>query len=130
MILAEAPAAVMQVSQDTVYLMGAVAAGTATIMIYLNREFANSRKLVYETRRLIYRIISLHNREDDDRFAELRTGQWRLEVRNARKDGQPPPQPQPFQRRRYLAETLTPDGDIITERNDLPIDDDSGRGPT
>lgn len=94
-------------------MIAAVAVGTASIMAYLQRLQSTNKKLVYETRRLIYRIISLHNKEDDERFAELNDGLWKLRVRNAMKDGEEFPEPKTFTRRRYLAETLTEDGDEI-----------------
>src|SRR5580700_9530290 len=110
MILSEAPT---MVTQDTLYMIAAVAVGTASIMAYLQRLQSSNKKLIYETRRIIYRIISLHNKEDDERFAELNDGLWKLRVRNAMKDGELFPEPTPFTRRRYLAETLTEDGDEI-----------------
>ena len=59
MNLSETPALV---TQDTLYMIAAVAVGTASIMAYLQRLQSTNKKLVYETRRLIYRIISLHNK--------------------------------------------------------------------
>ena len=94
-------------------MIGAVAAGTASIMAYLQSIKSSNKKLIYETRRLIHRIISLHNKEDDDRFADLKNDLWKLRVRNAMKDGEVFPEPTPYIRRRYLAETLTEDGDEI-----------------
>lgn len=108
MILSESP-----VTQDTLYMMAAVVAGTVSIMVYLQNIKSSNKKLIYETRRLIHRIISLHNKEDDDRFAELKNDLWKLRVRNAMKDGEIFPEPVDFPRRRYLAETLTEDGDEI-----------------
>lgn len=55
-------------------------------------------------RHLIYRIISQHNREDDDRFALLDDSIWKIHVRNALKDGVTPPVRVHMQRRRYLTE--------------------------
>jgi hypothetical protein len=100
---------------DTVYLIGAVAAGTSAIMIYLQSKFSEQKQLVYDTRRIFYRIISLHNHEDDDRFAELKNDIWRLRVRNATKDGEEFPEPDHFVRRRYLTENLTENGEDILE---------------
>jgi hypothetical protein len=110
MLLSEAPSLV---TQDTLYMIGAVAVGTASIMAYLQRMQSSNKKFVYETRRLIFRVMSLHNQEDDDRFAELKNDLWKLRVRNAMKDGEVFPEPEDFPRRRYLENTLTEDGDEI-----------------
>ena len=55
-------------------------------------------------RRAFYRIISRHNREDDDRFAMLDNAIWKIHLRNARRDGDMPPQRNPMARRRYMIE--------------------------
>lgn len=91
---------------STLYLIGAVMAGTAATVMAIVRE---SR----QNRRLFYRIISLHNKEDDDRFAALSDEIWNIHLRNARRDQEQPPQRKTFPRRRYLAETIDENGDEI-----------------
>lgn len=78
---------------------------TAWLTWFVREQFA-------KTHRLFYRVISLHNREDDDRFEELSNEIWRIHLRNALRDGDAPPQRKTFPRRRYLAEAeenMTPE---------------------
>lgn len=98
MILAMATEAI-PVTTDMLYLIGTVAAGTATVVIFMMRGFS-------ENRRLFYRIISLHNKEDDDRFQALSDDIWDIRLRNAAKDGEAPPPRKTMPRRRYLAEAV------------------------
>jgi hypothetical protein len=93
------------VSADVLYMVAAAAGATATIMIYLEKKFGSHRKLVYESQRMFLRVMSRHNREDDDRFEAISNGMWHLALRNARKDGDDPPPRITFPRRRYLIET-------------------------
>ena len=89
------------VTQSMLYVIGAVAAfvaaSTATVTLFIVN--GNAR-----TRLLLYRVISRHNKEDDDRFEQLHTEIWRLHVRNAGKDGTRAPHFKPLPRRRYLIE--------------------------
>jgi hypothetical protein len=93
------------ITESVAYIVGAVMLGTASTVIFLMREFSKSRHL-------FYRVISLHNKEDDDRFAALSDEIWKIHLRNARRDGDAPPARHTFPRRRYLAET-TEDGDEL-----------------
>jgi len=68
-------------------------------------------------RRVFYRVISQHNREDDDRFAALDDAIWGIHIRNARRDGDGAPLRKSMARRRYLVE----DG------GDMPISEASGK---
>lgn len=54
---------------------------------------------------MFYKVMSLHNREDDDRFEHLNNEIWNIHVRNAQKDGDSPPKRRTFPRRRYLQES-------------------------
>jgi hypothetical protein len=101
MILADPP-----ITESTFYIVGAVMTGTACTVLFLMREFSQNRKL-------FYRIISLHNKEDDDRFQALSDDIWKIHLRNARRDGDHPPQRKTFPRRRYIAETLNENGDEL-----------------
>jgi len=87
----------------TFQVVSAVAAGATIaiiVVLWIPREFS-------KTRALMFREISRHNREDDDRFAHLDGEVWKLHVRNAIKDGVPLPERTPLVRRRYLMD----DGD-------------------
>lgn len=104
MILAgTATAADVTITLNTLYLIGTVMAGTAATVLFIMRESRQNRKL-------FYRVISLHNKEDDDRFQELSDEIWKIHLRNASRDGDRPPQRKTLPRRRYLAETIGEDG--------------------
>jgi hypothetical protein len=85
------------VTIQLVSIVASVAVATAWLTWFLREQFS-------QTHRMFYRVLSLHNREDDDRFAELDTAIWKIHVRNARRDGDEPPERRPIPRRRYLAE--------------------------
>jgi hypothetical protein len=70
---------------------------TAFLTVWITQQFSVNRAV-------FYRLLSLHNKEDDDRFAELKEDIWSLHIRNARKDGEAPPVQRHFPRRRYLQE--------------------------
>jgi len=76
-------------------VMASVATGTAFLTWFVSKQFSSARHLVY-------RIVSKHNREDDDRFAAIQNDIFRILLRNARKDGDQPPEFTPFPRRAYL----------------------------
>lgn len=71
---------------------------TAWLTWFLREQFS-------KTHRLFYRVISLHNREDDDRFEAMSNEIWKIHLRNARRDGDAPPDRSTFPRRRYLSDT-------------------------
>lgn len=55
-------------------------------------------------RQMFFRVMSRHNREDDDRFQALSDDIQRIHLRNAQRDGDVPPPRRTFQRRRYLSD--------------------------
>lgn len=77
--------------------VGSVAGGTAFLTWFIFDQFRRLRSL-------IYRIISAHNREDDDRFESLSTDNWNLRLELARRLGGKIPERKTFPRRRYLQE--------------------------
>lgn len=81
----------------TVTVVGSAVCATAAILLWLTREFS-------KTRNLFYRVISRHNREDDERFSHLDDQQWSIIVRNAIKDGERVPERRTMRRRRYLVD--------------------------
>jgi hypothetical protein len=76
-------------------MMGTVAVGTAYLTWFVRDQFTKQT-------RLIYRIISKHNREDDDRFEAISTDMWNIREHLARQNGQEIPPRKTFPRRRYL----------------------------
>lgn len=87
------------ITTSTLYIIAAVATGTAATVLFLMNEFKKNRTL-------FYRIISLHNKEDDDRFQMLSDDIWQIHLRNALRDGDAPQERTTFPRRRYLSETI------------------------
>jgi hypothetical protein len=88
----------LEAAPITFQIVTAVSSGVAVaviVVLWITREFS-------KTRALFFRVISRHNREDDDRFAHLDTEVWKLHLRNARKDGTSPPERTAMRRRRYL----------------------------
>ena len=88
--------------QSIIAMFVIVVGATTTTMLYLERKFSEHRKLVYQLERNFYRIISQHNREDDDRFLAIQEIQWELREYVARRDGTKLPHRKPFPRRRYV----------------------------
>jgi len=77
--------------------IGGVASVVAWLTWWIGEQFRKNREV-------FYRVMSLHNREDDDRFEELSNDIWRIHLRNAMRDGAEPPQRKAMPRRRYLTE--------------------------
>ena len=96
----------------TLMQVGAIVGCAVTSTAFILRQFYKQGS---DTRRLIFRIMSRHNREDDDYFALLAGMIQDMRVRNALRDGtQPPPMPI-IRRRRYL---------VADEAEDLRNPDD------
>lgn len=74
-----------------------IGGGIAWLTWFIAEQFRKNREL-------FYRVISLHNHEDDDRFEELYDAVWNLRARAAVKDGTPIPERKSPPRRRYLGE--------------------------
>src|SRR5579863_1975200 len=76
-------------------IIGSIAAATAILTWFMSEQFRKNRAT-------FYRVISLHNREDDANFALLEEQIWNIHLRNARRDGDDPPIRHKLPRRRYL----------------------------
>ena len=76
-------------------IIGAVAASSAGLAWFISEQFRRNRQT-------FYKVMSVHNKEDDDRFESINNQIWQLRLRNARKDGEEPPEYNSFPRRRYL----------------------------
>lgn len=87
------------VPEGLLYMIGSVASGAAFLSWFMADQLSRNR-------RVFYQIISRHNKEDDDRFEALSTDIWRIHLRNARRDGDGPPERKTFSRRRYLTESV------------------------
>lgn len=64
---------------------------------FISKQFSDNR-------RLFYRIMAQHNKEDDDRLEMLKDDIWAIRIRNAQKDGDVPPEYNTFPRRGYMVE--------------------------
>jgi hypothetical protein len=78
-------------------VMGSVAAGTAILIWFVRDQFSKQQ-------RMFFRIISRHNREDDDRFDGISNELWNIRLTMARNHGEPLPPRETFPRRRYLVD--------------------------
>lgn len=111
------------VTQGLLYIIGAVAVfvggSTITVTSFILNGFTKTRNTLFaETGKLrtyFERVISTHNKEDDDRFEKLNTEVWRLHLRNARKDGTTSPDFEPLPRRRYVHDSDESDGSDAVE---------------
>lgn len=79
----------------TLSIIGSIAVATASLTWFMFQQFSN-------TRREFYRVISRHNREDDENFASLEEAISYINIRNARIDNTEPPARKKIPRRRYL----------------------------
>lgn len=95
-------------SLEVVAIIASAAASAATVgstlAWFISAQFSKNRAM-------FYKALSLHNREDDDRFASLSNDIWAIHLRNARRDGDEPPERKTFPRRRYLQESLDTQGE-------------------
>lgn len=80
---------------NLVVLVTSVVCGTAWLTWFIRDQLS---KQVH----LFYRIISKHNREDDDRFEDLNTHIWNIRNHLSAQGGTPLPEFRPLPRRRYL----------------------------
>lgn len=78
-------------------VIAGVASSTAFLTWFVRSQFSNQQ-------RMFYRIISRHNREDDDRFAALSDEMWNIRLHLAGQSGQPLPPRTSFPRRTYLVD--------------------------
>jgi hypothetical protein len=95
-ILAQ-PAPDLPLTWQLVGVVISVASATAVIMIYLNR-------VVSDLKRTFYRVVSTHNREDDDRFELQNQNVWDIHLHLAAPEKTPLRPPRTLPRRRYLVE--------------------------
>ena len=102
MIVAQAPA----ITESVVYMVGSVASGSAFLAWFINNQFSYNR-------RIFYRVMSRHNKEDDDRFEGINHEIWQILLRNSRVDGDQPPKRTTFPRRRYLQESDEENDDAL-----------------
>jgi hypothetical protein len=85
---------------------GTVVSSTAFLTWFILDQLAKNR-------RIFYRVISRHNKEDDDAFAMIQESIHQIQVRNAIRDETEPPPRRNIPRRRYLVtEPGEQDGDL------------------
>jgi hypothetical protein len=80
---------------EIVSLGGTIASSSGLLAWFFAAQLAKNR-------RIFYRVISRHNKEDDDRFALLQESIHQIQFRNALRDGDEPPPRKEIPRRRYL----------------------------
>jgi hypothetical protein len=85
----------LPVTWGLIGVVGSVASGTAFLAWFFSDQLRKNRGL-------FYRVVSRHNREDDDRFAALQSDLFNIRLRNARVDREEAPEFKPFTRRTYL----------------------------
>ena len=95
-------------STESLTMIGGLIAASAYLTWFIADQFGRNR-------RLFYRIISRHNKEDDDRFEILDNSIWEIHVRNAMRDGDHPPKRQTIPRRRYLVEDAGEVDEMLNE---------------
>jgi hypothetical protein len=95
-----APPADAPISWGYAGMMATVCAATAWLTWFFQSQLRSQRAM-------FYRIVSKHNKEDDDAFEAIRNDIRLIHLRNARVDGDRPPEMKPLPRRRYLVD----DGD-------------------
>lgn len=89
----------MQENYALLSFVGTVAASSAMLAWFISKQFSDNR-------RIFYKVMSQHNKEDDDRFEMLKDDIWAIRIRNAQIDGTVPPEYNSFPRRRYLVEDV------------------------
>lgn len=84
-------------AQSIFAMVAAVAAPTAFLTWFIAEQFRKNRQE-------FYRVMSVHNQEDDDRFSAIQEAQWELREHIARREGSKPPHRKPFPKRRYITD--------------------------
>lgn len=87
----------LPVTWGLVGIIGSVAGGTAFLTWFVRDQFSQQKSL-------FFRVISRHNREDDDRFESLSTDLWTIREHLAEHGGKSLPPRRTFPRRRYLVD--------------------------
>jgi hypothetical protein len=88
-------------------IIGGVAGSTAFLTWFVRDQFSRQTHQ-------FYRIISKHNKEDDDRFEAISTDLWNIRVHLAQSNGRTMPERKTFPRRGYLVS----DNDTENGHND------------
>jgi hypothetical protein len=90
-----APPAEASITWGTAGIIGTMCAATGWLTWFFQSQLRAQRAM-------FYRVVSKHNREDDDFFEAVRGDIRELHLRNARVDGVHPAEMKPLPRRRYL----------------------------
>jgi hypothetical protein len=91
------PAADSVPNWGTIGVIATVGIATAWLTWFLRNQLSAQRAT-------FFRIVSKHNKEDDDAFETIRNDIRQIHLRNARVDGDHPPEMKPLPRRRYLVD--------------------------
>lgn len=87
-----------------VTILCAAVGSTAFLTWFVRDQFSKQRGG-------FFKIISRHNREDDDRFVNLSDELWNLRAQVARLSGDIPPSRKTLPRRRYLVDDTNEEKD-------------------
>lgn len=94
----------LPITWELITVLVSVIATTMFLTWFVRNQFAAQT-------RLFFRIISRHNREDDDRFQLLSDDIWNIHLHLAQQDGGEMPKRKSLPRRRYLVEDVGGDDD-------------------
>lgn len=68
------------------FVLTSIAAATWSLAIWLSKQFANLKSVIYETKDAVVSKLEYHERHDDTRFQDIRKDIWEIRLRNARFD--------------------------------------------
>lgn len=101
----------LPITWQLVGVVCSVALGTTIIVSYLNNQFKGVGRMIEGIKLIVYRLISKHNREDDERFEALNQNIFDIHLHLAQRDGTEMPRMRTFPRRRYMVESVESDQD-------------------
>ncbi len=85
---------------DLLVAIGALVAATATLVWFIADQFKKNRAEFWKGIAALHNTITAklddHEKKDDRRFERVTDQIWNIELRNAHRDGEPPP-PRPLQ---------------------------------
>lgn len=113
--------------------IGGILAGAFSLGVFVYDQFRRTRrsasKDLKDFKLWVYRVISRHNREDDENFGALNDNIHQIMMRNAAKDGQSGLQNfRSVRRRRYLVNDGSRNGEPPTTTDEPDEGDYEGGG--
>ena len=104
LLLDLAPPAESPISWGVAGIIATMCVATAWLTWFFQNQLRQQRAM-------FYRIVSKHNREDDDAIEAIRNDIRQIHLRNARIDHDEPPPLRPIPRRRYLIDDSSEEHD-------------------